>query len=540
LNNGTTTYEFIRYVNSQGCSDESNTVTITIYVGGIDTIMASNCANAAYILPSGATAIGGGTFFDTIPGFNCDSLIVAILTEIPLPTGSTSVTICPGESYILPGGGSVSSAGTYIDTIPAFACDSIVTVTINQDPYNYVTRNPVICANGVYTLPGGGLVSASGTYQDTIGGPACDTVFTINLSVTALPTGVVNDTICDGTPYTLPGGGIVTTGGIYIDTIAGFSCDSVVFTVLAANPVFGLFAASHTNYYRVDPYTGAILNTYALNPFTIGWINGSFTVHQRGHTVYWLSENLRLQSLNLITGVQSSTATAISTLPFFWTLRYYNGHIYTLTVSGDNDKMLVRINPATGALDGTFPGIEINGTAGMELSGGSSPVINPYTGIYYMPTYGNKLLAFNLNTNSGTIVNLTGYAGTPPSVNLLEINEVTGVMYALSGFNTLVSITVTGPATANVASIKTLTSGAGFTNPMSAFDSENELYIFQAEYGCGADPLIAVDVNTGQEWCSDPPGIIFTQMEFLNCTTPNTLRIRDPGLIDKGLPRAPD
>jgi len=33
VNNATTTYEYIRYVNSQGCSDESNSITITVYPG---------------------------------------------------------------------------------------------------------------------------------------------------------------------------------------------------------------------------------------------------------------------------------------------------------------------------------------------------------------------------------------------------------------------------------------------------------------------------------------------------------------------------
>jgi hypothetical protein len=37
-----------------------------------------------------------------------------------------------------------------------------------------------------------------------------------------------------------------------------------------------------------------------------------------------------------------------------------------------------------------------------------------------------------------------------------------------------------------------------------------------------------VDVTTGQEWCTNPPGIAFTQLEYLNCKPSSTLREIQP------------
>ena len=226
--------------------------------------------------------------------------------------------------------------------------------------------------------PGSHVYNTTGTYfvsMEACNDGGCTTDY---LTVTALgPSayGSFTDTICANSMYTLPSGTDVFGPGVYSDTIAGFLCDSII-TATLVSPTGatyqGLYGASFTDYYQVNPLTGVFTDTFTANPSSLGWTNASFTVHQQSAVLYWISEQLELNSLNLVTGIQSSMASDIGTLPFFWGLRYYDGYLYTLTRAVDNDKMLVRIDPSTGNLDGGFTGIEINATASYELSFGSS------------------------------------------------------------------------------------------------------------------------------------------------------------------------
>jgi len=339
-----------------------------------------------------------------------------------------------------------------------------------------------------------------------------------------LVTGSESLSLCPGDSISINGSDYYSSAGNYTDTISGSNCDSVVTLTLTTNPLSGLYAASSTDYHRVDPLTGDIISTINNSPLTTGWVNGCFTIHEQGEKIYWLSDAFNLESLDLNSGASASVGTAIGTLPFFWSLKYYNGHLYTITTAADNDKKLVRINPATGALDAGFSGIEVNGTAADGLYFGSSPVIDPVNDMYYLPLLFNKLLAIDLVNNTGKVITLSGFLPTPGYVELLEVNEYTGQLYGFTNYSNVVSINMTGPTSADVDLVKTLTLASGYSNPASTFDSDRGLYIFQAESGCGNSPLVAVDVSTGQQYCNDPVGDAFFQLEYLNCSAPSTLR----------------
>ena len=75
-----------------------------------------------------------GNYIDTIAGFNCDSIITLDLTIIPLPTGSTTVQLCEGDSTTINGIDYYTATGNYIDTIAGFNCDSIVTLDLTIYP----------------------------------------------------------------------------------------------------------------------------------------------------------------------------------------------------------------------------------------------------------------------------------------------------------------------------------------------------------------------------------------------------------------------
>jgi hypothetical protein len=436
----------------------------------------------------------------------------------PLISASGSTTICSGGTALL---GSSTSGGT-----------GTCTYQWLSSPDN-TTYTPIVGAtSATYTTP----ALTTQTYyrvQRICDGSDCQTATSnaLTISIGVGGTSSITDTICANATYTLPSGLVVLGPGLYSDTIPGAQCDSIISINLITPPSsthYGLYAADFTSYNQINPLTGALINSYATTPGSSGWVNGAFTMHEQAARAYWISETKQLNSLNLTNGAQTAIACAIGSMSYFWGLRYYDGYLYTITTSGDNDKVLVRFNPTTGALDGGFS-IEINGSAAYEILIHSSPVIDPINGRFYINLYGNRMLGFDIGSGTGNLITLGGYVSPSGFIGLLEINEQTGEMFALSGFSDIVEIAITGATTATVSLVKTLGSGSGFSNPISAFDSDNNLYIFQAESGCATqNPLIAVDVTTGQEWCTNPPGIAFTQLEYLNCKPSSTLREIQP------------
>jgi len=233
------TYTITLYAtNAYGCND-TLPLTITVLQAGLLTQNVSICAGNTYTLPGGAVVAAAGTYNDTIGNGLCDSIITTIVTLIPASTFSQNPLICVGCSFTLPSGNSVTTAGTYYDTLTATnGCDSVITTNLSVVTSFTSSQNPSICSGDSFTLPDGTFTTIAGTYIDTIpsvGG--CDSIITTTISSIAPSTSSVNPILCIGNSYTLPSGNSVTTAGTYYDTlIAKNGCDSIITTTLVYNP----------------------------------------------------------------------------------------------------------------------------------------------------------------------------------------------------------------------------------------------------------------------------------------------------------------
>ena len=96
------------------------------------------------------------------------------------------------------------------------------------------------CIGQTYTLPGGNIVSTSGIFVDTlVSRYNCDSIITTNLTFSTFLTSNLFATICQGEPYILPLGSTVFSAGSYIDTlIAVGGCDSIIQTALTVNSTY--------------------------------------------------------------------------------------------------------------------------------------------------------------------------------------------------------------------------------------------------------------------------------------------------------------
>ena len=127
IGNLPTTYQFVRGVNSDGCSIFSDTITITLAPSPeADTVPTSICDGAPYLLPSGnqITPSDQQIYFDTIAGSSCDSLIAFEFSLIETFSTTILATSC-----------NPIDTGTQVNTIQSsLGCDSVITTITSLLP----------------------------------------------------------------------------------------------------------------------------------------------------------------------------------------------------------------------------------------------------------------------------------------------------------------------------------------------------------------------------------------------------------------------
>lgn len=234
----TTTYKLIGFSSSATCSTEV-TKTLTVNPSKSTTLSDTICSNESYTF-NGTNYTTAGTYTANLTAANgCDSVVTLNLIVKPTASSAVNASICNGQSYNF-NGTMLSSAGTYQDTlIAANGCDSVITLTLSIQSTVTSTLNASICPGDAYSF-GGQSLSTAGTYRDTltaVGG--CDSVVTLNLAVLSNATATVNASICSGSTYNF-NGQVLASAGTYRDTLenaAANGCDSIVTLNLSVDPV---------------------------------------------------------------------------------------------------------------------------------------------------------------------------------------------------------------------------------------------------------------------------------------------------------------
>ena len=131
-------------------------------------------------------------------GAGCDSVATLILTVTPTVTSSTNITICDDQLPYSWNNLTFTSAGTQVDTLTSGAgCDSVATLNLTVTPTVTSTTNITICDNQLPYSWNNLTFTSAGTQVDTLtSGVGCDSVATLNLTVTPTVTSTTNITIC--------------------------------------------------------------------------------------------------------------------------------------------------------------------------------------------------------------------------------------------------------------------------------------------------------------------------------------------------------
>jgi hypothetical protein len=161
-------------------------------------------------------------------GANCSASATHTISILQPSASSFSETICMGSSYTFKGT-ALTQSGAYNDTlVNAAGCDSVITLNLTVSPALTGDFSETICNGNSYTFFAQTLTQ-SGNYTETVQTQdGCDSIITLHLTVLAPITTTLAESICQGGSYDF-NGDVLTIAGVYADTLASpQNCDSVV------------------------------------------------------------------------------------------------------------------------------------------------------------------------------------------------------------------------------------------------------------------------------------------------------------------------
>ncbi|GAB5426114.1 MAG: hypothetical protein Crog4KO_32610 [Crocinitomicaceae bacterium] len=330
--------------NAAGC-DSIATLNLTINNSNSGSESVTACDSYTWSA-NATTYTTSGTYTATLTNAaGCDSIATLNLTINNSNSGSESVTAC--DSYTWSANTTTyTTSGTYTATLTnAAGCDSIATLNLTIN--NSTSGSESVTACGSYTWTANSTTySASGTYTATLTrANGCDSVATLNLTISTFATGTDVLTACD--TYTwIDGNTYTSSNNTATHTIVGGSvngCDSIVSLDLTINNSTSgsesvtacdsyTWSANSTTYTASGTYTATLTNAAGCD--SVATLNLTINDATSG------SEN--------VTACGSYTWSANSTT-------YTTSGIYSTTLTGSNGcdstaiLFLIIDNPTSGS-----------------------------------------------------------------------------------------------------------------------------------------------------------------------------------------------
>ncbi|MEL7020808.1 MAG: hypothetical protein AAGK47_04320, partial [Bacteroidota bacterium] len=223
-----------------GC-DSLVTLHLVVTPAATSYLASEICAGTSFTYFDGQVFDTPGTYYDTLTAANgCDSIAILELSALPELNTEIEAGICVGERYIF-AGNELTQTGRYVDSLVAqTGCDSIVTLQLTVSDPTPDRMAVTICENTSYTF-GGNELTEAGTYTDTLqNGFGCDSIITLDLDISTSISTVLEEQFCTGSGY-LFNGQWLTTAGVYTARLTSVNgCDSNVVLNLFTFPTFQL------------------------------------------------------------------------------------------------------------------------------------------------------------------------------------------------------------------------------------------------------------------------------------------------------------
>ncbi|MCF8374576.1 MAG: LamG domain-containing protein [Bacteroidales bacterium] len=500
----------------------SNWVTGATLAGNtFSTMNISGCGS--YTAPSGAVYTAAGTYQDIIPNAaGCDSVITINLTMNGFATGNLSPVVCGGGAYTSPAGNTYTTSGFYTDTIyNTVGCDSLIYIDLTFGTATSSTISVAECG-ATYTAPSGNILTSSGIYSDTIpNSMGCDSIIIINLSFEPATYDTINVSACD--VYTSPSGLNYYQSGVYTVTIPNsVGCDSIITINLTVNNYIAYLVNVTECGSYVSP-TGNIYTQSGLYSDTLTTVAGCDSV---------IVTNLTLIEETYVSTTVSECGSYTSPTGNVYTLS--GVYVDTLsTVLGCDSIITLNLYIFEFYTDSIFA---------MECETYTSPTGNVYdqTGIYYdtIPGSGgcDSLLVIDLI--------ITGASSSP--LDVTECGYYTspsGNIYTQTGvyFDTLVSVlgcdsilTINFTMTEFLSDTIYAVECETYISPNGNIFTQSGIYADTIPYTAGCDSLIVIDLSINDpsasfmavsacETYTSPSGTVYTSTGIYTDVIPNSV-----------------
>jgi len=280
------------------------------------TVYENICAGDGYYF-GGQWLQSAGSYTDTlVTANNCDSIVTLQLTVSNLIETTVNRVICSGDTYYF-NERQLTTTGTYFDTLKtASNCDSIVTLRLSVSNLIESIRYQTICAGDGYYFNGQWL-TINGVYKDTLTtANSCDSVVTLQLSVTSPPIATIQRSICSGETYVF-NGTTISSAGTYYDTLQTIeNCDSIVQLMLQVNQSSVVNIFSEIEEGDSYDFNGQSLTTAGSYQTTLIASNGCDSIIQ-----------LQLEVIEEVEGADGTDENACAVVKLFTNERLCEGEV---------------------------------------------------------------------------------------------------------------------------------------------------------------------------------------------------------------------
>ncbi|HLP92787.1 MAG TPA: T9SS type A sorting domain-containing protein [Saprospiraceae bacterium] len=292
-----------------GC-DSTAVLNLTVLPLQTTTLEATTCSNEGYPF-NGALLTDSGTYTAQLVGSNgCDSTVVLILTVLPAYSETVEVTICDNEVYEFDGL-ILWQPGTYTATYQAAnGCDSIITLELSVSQLPESSFAVTVCDGESFEY-NGEVYTASGVYEfvyEGQGANGCDSLEILYLTIfPAIPVTEISAAICQGASY-IYNGSILTLPGTYtFELSSAVGCDSVVALTLTVIPVTNTAISANICAGESYPFNGQLLTAPGIYTAALESVNGCDSIVVLTLTQTIVNTNVTAQGNTLIAQATNAT-----------------------------------------------------------------------------------------------------------------------------------------------------------------------------------------------------------------------------------------
>jgi gliding motility-associated-like protein len=346
-------------INRVGCDSLITDLKLEVIIPPKQIIDTFICFGNTYKLPSGKIVSREGVYLDSVfTGFGCLELVTQVSIRVVYAINENiSEVICDNKLYRSPSGKLFNNAGNYLDTIRNInGCDSIrYTLTLQLAPTYKIDTTIAICEGGGYKLPGGKIVYVAGLFTDSLKTKIWDCDSIINTTITVLPKLSVTlnkpNALCfgDNVLLTAKASGGIGKGYIYKWSNSDFAGSSLQVAPASTEK----FSVSVTDGCTVVSASDSV--TVKVNPLPDTTILISPTQVCLGEKINFSSKaTIERYKWNWGTGIPSDTSDARSV-----SFVYQDTGTYTVTVD---------LLPATGCNVRKIQSVKILGIPDVQIS----------------------------------------------------------------------------------------------------------------------------------------------------------------------------